>query len=155
LDGKALVGSMIGGTLTKYPFSILSLAAARKAYPSAQYLSFETGYLRDYTLDPFKTYAGNDKQIAEQASNISDKLDYKATILGFSSNSIKYALDINSVTDNTTVFYKTDTSSFSVKKIQGGYQILDAKGKKLDYEELYWFVWFDVNPGTILLQPAT
>jgi hypothetical protein len=155
LDGKALVGTLIGASLTKYPFQVMSLKQAMKSYPQAQYLSFDTGALRDYSLDPFETYATTDKQVVENISNYSDKLNYKEMILGFNDNNINYAAAVTAITDNTPELFQSDNTEFTISKVLGSYQVLDSKRKSINYDELYWFIWFDTNPDTILLTPIS
>ena len=155
LNGKALVGSLIGAQLDKYPFQILSFQEAQKDFPQVQYLSFDTGYLRDYSLDPFKDYALNEKQIVESISNYSDKLKYKDLVLGFTYDSKDYAVAVTSISDNAQIIYKSSSTQFMVTKTTGSYEVKDIKGKSIDYDELYWFVWYDSKPDTILIQPVS
>ena len=54
--GEALVGDLVGTTLTVLPAQIVSFAQAREAAPDAPVLSRETGHRRDYGRNPYAGY---------------------------------------------------------------------------------------------------
>ena len=54
--GEALVGDMLGTTLTFLPAQIVSFAQAREAHPDADVLSRETGHTRPYGNNPYAGY---------------------------------------------------------------------------------------------------
>jgi len=51
--GEAVVGELTGATLTLYPSLTVSWADFKSEHPSAQVLSRNTGFDRDYTSDPY------------------------------------------------------------------------------------------------------
>ena len=54
--GEALVGDLLGTTLTYLPAQIVSFAQAREAHPDADVLSRETGHSRPYGNNPYAGY---------------------------------------------------------------------------------------------------
>lgn len=54
--GEALVGDLLGTTLTFLPAQIVSFAQARDAHPNADVLSRETGHSRPYGNNPYAGY---------------------------------------------------------------------------------------------------
>lgn len=54
--GIGIVGEYTGITLTQLPAQIIAYDDLRKAYPGAQILSPETGYLRPYGRNPYRGY---------------------------------------------------------------------------------------------------
>ena len=54
--GEALVGDLVGTTLTVLPAQIVSFAQARTLHPDAPVLSRETGFDRDYGRNPYAGY---------------------------------------------------------------------------------------------------
>ena len=56
ITGEALVGDLLGATLTQLPAQIVSFADARESAPGALVLSRETGHARDYGRNPYVGY---------------------------------------------------------------------------------------------------
>ncbi|MEM1057137.1 MAG: DUF3179 domain-containing protein [Bacteroidota bacterium] len=56
ITGEALVGDLLGATLTQLPAQIVSFADARQSAPGALVLSRETGHSRDYGRNPYVGY---------------------------------------------------------------------------------------------------
>jgi len=54
--GEAIVGDMIGSKLDFIPAQIISFKQFKDAYPSGVVLSKETGYERDYGINPYVGY---------------------------------------------------------------------------------------------------
>lgn len=54
--GKAVVGEAISQTLTPYPALTVSWNVFKKWYSNGQVLSRETGFVRDYTRNPYADY---------------------------------------------------------------------------------------------------
>lgn len=55
-DGKAIVGKLLGETLTMLPAPILSWEKFKSHYPSGKVLSKNTGHRRDYGRNPYQGY---------------------------------------------------------------------------------------------------
>jgi hypothetical protein len=56
LTGEAIVGDLVGETLTFLPSSLVSFADFRKAHPQGTVLSRDTGYVRSYGRNPYAGY---------------------------------------------------------------------------------------------------
>jgi len=54
--GRAVVGNKTGQELEHYPFQLLSYGEAKSRYPSAQVLSTDTGFSRNYDGNPYSGY---------------------------------------------------------------------------------------------------
>ncbi|MEO0558988.1 MAG: DUF3179 domain-containing protein [Bacteroidota bacterium] len=61
-NGEALVGDLLGTTLTLLPAQIVSFSQARDVAPDAPVLSRETGHQRDYGRNPYAGYDDVDKR---------------------------------------------------------------------------------------------
>ncbi len=57
VPGEAVVGDETGKKLTLYPSDVLTFGEARKRFPRLEILSRDTGYARDYQIDPYGDYA--------------------------------------------------------------------------------------------------
>jgi hypothetical protein len=54
LAGKAVSGPLSGSALRLLPSTVTTWARWREEHPATTVLSFQTGYSRDYTLDPYR-----------------------------------------------------------------------------------------------------
>ncbi len=59
-DGKAVVGTLAGVELERLPISTVSWADFRRAHPDADVLSKETGHVRPYGRNPYRSYDQRD-----------------------------------------------------------------------------------------------
>ena len=70
--GEAIVGTLAGETLERYPAQTTSWRTFRETHPDGQVLSRETGYDRPYGKNP---YVGYDRQTGPMASFFRRQLD--------------------------------------------------------------------------------
>jgi hypothetical protein len=59
--GQAVVGDYSGTELTRLPMQRLTFAELKLNYPNAQVMTPDTGYDRDYGVDPYLDYDGSDE----------------------------------------------------------------------------------------------
>ena len=59
--GEAVVGDKTGTKLTIFPAQILSFAEVKKRYADTRVLSTDTGFIRDYTRNPYSGYEEDEK----------------------------------------------------------------------------------------------
>jgi hypothetical protein len=150
-DGRALVGNMIGAKLDTIPFAILPFTQALKLYPNAKVLSFQTGYQRDYSVDPFIDYRIND-EVVGKVTYSDTTLSKKTDVYGFQYGGKFYALvqnEINNVNDLTFIINK-NKFSFDIKD---GQAVLTNTTDKSNIPLFtsYWFVWYDFHPDTEII----
>ncbi len=62
-DGRAVVGTLVGEELEFIPVSTVAWRDARRAHPTAQVLTRETGYARQYGRNPYPRYDQSDKPL--------------------------------------------------------------------------------------------
>lgn len=62
LTGRAIVGTMAGSELKRYPSSLVAYEDFRKAYPAGVVLSRRTGHNRAYGNNPYRGYDSIDDQ---------------------------------------------------------------------------------------------
>lgn len=152
LNGKALVGNMIGAKLTTLPHTVTSLKNILNSQPTIQSISFKTGFIRDYNQDPFLTYAAEDKQVVGKITYYTDDLNYKTQVIGFNIDEQPYAFptieEIGLITKNFEINNEVFTVTFDEKQV---INIEDSSGNIIDSQSMYWFVWFDLQPKTKLI----
>jgi hypothetical protein len=146
-NGKALVGSMVGASLNRYPFELMTYKEARTTYPTAVIANFETGHRHDYSLDPFADYLTN-SEIVAPVLYISSEFPIKSRVVGFNYNNKAYAmLSANTLgSDNTVINLGTDNLLFIRSK--GETKLLNNKKQSVNFDYSFWFAWKDFNPET-------
>ncbi len=151
--GKALVGSLIGASLNKYPFQVLSFSVARSLYPKAQVTSFETGFRRDYGVDPFAEYKENE-EIVGPVLYSSDELAKKQKIIGFVLDNQAYAFAHTQYDSTDNVVFTLNNKQISYSNKNGLIKLFDKKKTELAFEYSLWFAWKDFYPETKLIDLA-
>ncbi len=81
LDGVARRGSNMGNALTPYPLRWMKWNEWKQLYPGGEVLSRNTGFVRDYTLDPYGTYRTN-QDVWFLVAKKDDRLATKERIFG-------------------------------------------------------------------------
>jgi hypothetical protein len=61
-NGEAIVGDLMGATLTTLPAQIIAFQQFAAAYPAGEVLSRDTGYERSYGINPYKGYDNVDNR---------------------------------------------------------------------------------------------
>lgn len=79
--GQAVVGERTGTELAAYPFSLMTWADWKNAYPDGEVLSRKTGVIRDYTYDPYSEYYKS-TDILFPLTNIDGRLHPKTLVYG-------------------------------------------------------------------------
>jgi len=81
LDGIARRGASLGKSLAPYPSRWMTWADWKHAYPTGEVLSRNTGFVRDYTLDPYGAYRTN-QQVWFLVAKKDDRLATKERVFG-------------------------------------------------------------------------
>jgi len=145
MSGEALSGTFTGGKLKRYPFRLMSYQQAKTEFPSAEVLSFDTGSRRDYTSNQFKDFITSD-EIPSPIFNASDKLKNKQLAIGFFLNNRAYAFTPDLMPEKINL----DGRELNISK-QGGEYIVIAGDEKMRVYQAYWYVWYDFNPETVII----
>ena len=151
--GEALVGVMTGGKLEKINFRLMNYGKAKTEYTLGKIMTFSTGFRRDYGIDPFKEFKNNNV-IPQQTSNQSTLLNLKETVVGFVYNNQNYAISINKIKDQTPYSAIIGADKLTSTYSKGEYILTLISGNvtsKLNFEFMYWYVWYDYYPDTIVL----
>lgn len=149
LNGKAIVGNMIGASLETIPFKMERYDKLTKL--DVNTISFKTGFIRDYNDDPFLAYSQDNKEIVSKITNFSDSLPYKTMVAGFMIDNQAYAFVIPELTDTKKIElddmnYNVEIENRTIKSIT------TDNNEVVEFKSLYWFVWYDYQPKTILLE---
>jgi hypothetical protein len=81
-NGQAVVGTLTGTDLERFPAPIVSWETFREAHPTALVLSRETGFERDYGRNPYPGYDDVDSPPFLYRGEVDGRLAAKERILG-------------------------------------------------------------------------
>ena len=159
----AVAGSRFGEELTMFPLDWSTWGRARRAFPDAQVLSEDTGFLRTYEIDPYGSYkeegtyynSGNPFFLT---MNSDDRLPAKEVVVGiYGPQGSKAAVVKNSITSKNGKTIELDGQLFTAQfdedletvKIYKGE---DNSSELADYVDAMWFAWVAYFPDTDLYQ---
>lgn len=94
-SGEAIVGSLTGTSLERFPVATVSFADFRDAHPEASVLTRETGARRNYGANPYEQYDRADTQPFLFNGSVRDDLEIKTRVIGIGAagTSIAVVLD--------------------------------------------------------------
>ncbi len=146
---QAVTGPMTDTKLTRLPSTLTTWDKWRKKHPGTEVLTPDTGYVRDYSEDPYEGYyesrsglfgflkggpGAEDKELVVGVSVGNTTKAYKLEELR-SSGQIKDKVDSTEITLN----FDEKTDEINIK---------DQSGNSLDHMILYWFVWKELYPDS-------
>lgn len=153
--GKAISGELVGQRLKQLPLSHTTWKDWKEKYPETMVLSRKTGYLRDYSRDPYEGYS-NSKSIYFPVLNNSRRYHPKEQVIGIEINGEYKAYPFSELS-KTKLNITDDLAGKKVTVIfdrenQTG-KVLDNTGNELPSLISYWFAWFAFHPDTQIYLP--
>ncbi|MBI2611701.1 DUF3179 domain-containing protein [Candidatus Gottesmanbacteria bacterium] len=137
--GEAIVGEYTGKKLEILPLQVISFAEASKKYPNAKILSKDTGYARDYSIDPYSGYG--DTEETYFPISIKDKR--------FKTKEIMYVIPYGEksiafpqikLKNNDTKKFTLDGKTFTIQRKGEEIIVLENNKQLPGYFEM-WFSW--------------
>ena len=141
---------MVGKKLVILPSIRTSWKTWLEKHPKTLVLSTETGYSRDYNLDPYVGYhrVGT---IWFPVGEVRNDLSPKARILGIEINGDSKAYPLKALASNPgTIVDGTRNSTIRIEINQAGeiVSVKDAAGKPVPHLFAFWFAWQAFHPDT-------
>lgn len=146
--GETIAGSYIGAKLNSLSYSLSTFAEATAKYPNALILSFDTGFIRNYSDNSYQQFALTDEIIAPR-TNINNKLQPKDITIGLIIDQKPYAIAVKNITASSA--FTIEGNDYEIKKEGNSYSVI-TDGIKQNFHFGYWYVWSDFYPDTDLLQ---
>ncbi|MDP1692280.1 MAG: DUF3179 domain-containing protein [Burkholderiaceae bacterium] len=153
----AISGPLKGTRLRALPLSHTSWADWRRRHPATQVLSTDTGYERDYGIDP---YAGYERiqRLMFDVQNRDDRFPLKEWVLGLEIEGVYKAYPFSLLArhaDRNGVL--TDTVAGRRIRIRydrghGTAEAFDAQGRPWPTTMAFWFAWVAFHPRTEVLR---
>ncbi len=156
LDGEALAGPMAGQKLAAIPSTIVTWEAWKNRHPSTDVLSINTGYIRDYGVDPYWGYEHGD-QVVSPVAPLDERLSAHELVLGLSVGGQDEAFPLSKLSEaamplrvqlggaDLTIAYDMDSGSATAS----------VSGERIPVYNGYWFAWAAFHPKTAIWSAAT
>lgn len=150
LARESVTGPMTGTKLKVIPSTLTTWKRWKRSYPSTLVLSKETGYARNYDIDPYESYHRSPLSFLGFGKKI-PHLPEKELIVGITINGVNKAYPFSALrqtegtlTDNisgkeVTIHFDKDSEEAYAN---------DSSGKGIPSFISYWFVWYDFHPDS-------
>jgi hypothetical protein len=155
LEGRALAGPMAGQKLATVPSTVTTWEAWRKKHPTTDVLNINTGYTRDYGVDPYWGYEHSD-QIVSPVAHLDGRLDAHELVLGLSAGGRDEAFPLSRLGEaalplriklggaDVTITYDADSGAAAAS----------VSGQRVPVYTGYWFAWAAFHPKTAIWSTA-
>ncbi len=156
IQGQALTGAMTGSRLVPLLSTVTTWKAWRGAHPNTLVLSNETGYPRDYSVNPYQNYERS-PELLFPVVRVDSRLPAKERVMGivigkaseafaFSRMAaVKTPINVFLAASHIQVLF--DSSSQSAGARRAGKELLVFTG--------YWFAWAAFHPDTKIWSPES
>jgi len=148
---RAVTGRLSGTMLKMLPSSLTTWKQWKARYPQTEVLTTETGYARDYNLDPYENYYQSKHGLfglfeggpGEEEKELVIGVDTRGGSIAFSLTALrqKGALSARVGDERLQVSYDPKKDQVMVE---------NEAGKVFDHVLVYWFVWKAIQPQTRL-----
>ena len=148
---ESVTGPFTGARLTALPSATTTWKAWREEHPDTLVLSTKTGFRRDYSRDPYESYAHTPQLIFPVKHNDS-RLPAKEKVVGVQVGDTSKAYPLSALqllgqSLKDTVAGKALTLTYQPQG-QSATVVETATGKRLPVVTAYWFAWATFHPET-------
>ncbi|MCG3117751.1 MAG: DUF3179 domain-containing protein [Candidatus Manganitrophus sp. SA1] len=154
IQQEAVTGPLTGTRLKLLPLVHTTWQAWQAEHPKTWVLSIDTGFRRDYTRDPYESYARSDRLIFPVGKG-DDRLAPKVWVMGVILDEIARAYPFSELERGPSSF----TDVIGSKRVTLSYdrpsrtaRIRDNAGRELPAVVSYWFAWAAFHPKTEVYQ---
>lgn len=149
IKGEAIIGERAGDHLEKVPLQTMTWNAAKTRFPNALILSRDTGYTRDYTRDPYKSYYLSD-DLYFPVGTKDVRLGAKAVVIGLAIGGVSKAYPELTLAKGTTITDVVGEATLEIQMDDDGFLTIEniATGERIPWERGFWFAWYAFHPET-------
>lgn len=148
---QAIAGPLMGERLNAVPLVHTSWGAWRMEHPDTQVLSTETGFERDYSRDPYASYAGH-SDVYFPVSAESSRYHPKERVLGVEIDGRFKAYPFAELSrtgkQQISDSFAGSLLTISFDETHGVARAFDQDGRELATVTGFWFAWYAFHPGT-------
>lgn len=151
LKYQAVSGPLRGTKLEMLNTANTTWAAWKQEHPNTLVLSEDTGFKRNYSLDPYPDYQ-NSSAVFFPVANESAEFHPKEMVIGIEMNGVNKAYPFSELEKIGKPVIKDVVNgqqlkiNYSAKNHSAS--IFDAEGNPLPAVTNFWFAWFAFNPET-------
>jgi hypothetical protein len=152
---RAVTGPLTGTRLTTLPSPITTWKKWKRRNPDTTVLSFETGYRRDYSRDPYEDYYKQRKGLFSSFFHPGPGEEEKELVAGIEVAGATKAYPVQELRKRRKVTDLLGGNSVTITYDEDADKILvrTDKGDKIEPVVVYWFVWKGINPDSGLYRP--
>ena len=147
---KAISGDLAGQSLDVLPSTRVKWASWQKLYPDSQVLSTETGYHRNYRVDPYEGYY-RIGTLMFPVGNVRKEFSPKKRVLGIKINTESRAFPIDELGARPGIHRdKLGGKDIQIEVDKDGQivAVVDQNGQPVAHIFAYWFAWQAFHPQT-------
>ncbi len=154
--GRAISGPSVGTKLQSVPVVHTSWQGWLQSHPQSRVLSTRTGYLRDYTSDPYAGYADSNR-LWFQVANKDKRYSTKEWVIGLVVNGTTRAWPFSELAeswqqDPDKQYLEDSVNGQSVRvyyqPADRSAKIMDRSGRLLNGVSAFWFAWMAFHPDS-------
>ncbi len=151
IDGLAILGELTGAKLTQVSVDTVVWRDWKANYPTAQVLSQDTGYSRNYGRDPYGNYY-EDSFLFFPVENRDDRIHAKTVLFGVEVNGAFTAYIEDDLVAAGSIEDTVAGVDLRVVRDQSGVvTVTDRRtGEEIIKERGFWFAWYAFHPETTL-----
>lgn len=158
LTHTSVDGVKNGSVLSRMPSWIMTWNTYKNGHPNGMVLSRDTGFVRDYTHNPYGNYEF-DQSILFSVEQKDTRLSQKERVYGIEWNQTQKAYPVSILQKQNSIHDTINQTSISLEydektDLVRAYQ-LDASGNhqtEIPLTEAYWFAWVSAFPKTELFK---
>lgn len=156
LMDTAISGPMVGTGLQKLVSRRTAWSSWKKRYPETKILSTNTGYSRNYSIDPYEGYY-RIGTIMFPVGDVRRDLSPKSQVLGIEINGTARAYPLEDLKRRSAVIRERlgdEEIKIEIDTKGQVFDVTDAKGSPIPYLFAYWFAWQAFHPDTSVYRAA-
>jgi hypothetical protein len=146
---RAVTGPMTGAKLKRLPSTVTSWKKWRIKYPQTEVLSLSTGFLRDYTKDPYEEYYKSKTGLfsflrpglGAKEKELVIGVEIDGTAVAYRSAILREKKEIIDEINGRQIRIRFDPATDTVS-------VQDQGGAAVDHISTYWMVWKGIYPAT-------
>ncbi len=157
LLGRAVSGPAVGQQLERVACVATTWGEWSERYPQSLVLTTQTGFSRNYEVNPYEQYAGNDR-LMFPLNHTDKRLPLKQRVLGVEVNGQykAYPYSLLAGTENFMLEDNVNGQAITIEFVpesQTAYAT-DELGNLLPTMSVYWFAWSAFHPETAIHAPS-
>lgn len=138
--GKAMAGEYFGEKLALVPFQLMTIGEVKEAYPAALVLSEDTGFIRDYSRNPYSGYEESEDFVFSPSS-VDERFHPKTIMVAFFVNEQAVAFPWLSIQDGQERVFALGQETVTLLKENGELRIVKGNGDTIPFYFEMWFSW--------------